>query len=91
MNRWATRPDEKAANAAPAAEATGNINVSSNPDGADISVENNFVGNAPSMLKLSVGKHTIRVTLKGYKDWSKEITVQAGSEIKLIANLEKGN
>jgi len=77
--------------AAPAAVATGNINVSSTPDGADISVENDFVGNAPSMLKLPIGKHTIRVSLKGYKDWSREITVQAGSEMKLIANLEKVN
>ncbi|MBZ5598557.1 MAG: PEGA domain-containing protein [Acidobacteriia bacterium] len=48
-----------------------------------------FVGNAPSTLKLSPGKHTVRVTSSGYKEWSRELTVQAGSEVKLNAVLEK--
>jgi hypothetical protein len=27
--------------------------------------------------------------MPGYKDWSREITVQSGSEVQLTANLEK--
>ena len=42
-----------------------------------------------STLKLSPGKHSIRVTSSGYKEWSREITVQSGSEVKLNAVLEK--
>jgi hypothetical protein len=46
------------------------------------------VGNTPSTLKLSAGKHVIKVTAAGHKEWSREITVQAGSELSLNAVLE---
>jgi hypothetical protein len=67
----------------------GTVNVSSNPTGGDVLVDGDFVGNSPSALKLSQGKHTVTVKMSGYKDWSKEITVQSGSEVQLTANLEK--
>lgn len=73
-----------------AAEATkGTVNVSSNPTGADVLVDGDFVGNSPASLKLAPGKHAITVKMTGYKDWSKEITVQSGSEVQLTASLEK--
>jgi len=81
----------KAATASGTADAKGTVQVNSNPQGADIEVDGVFVGNAPSVLKLSAGKHSIRVTLAGHKDWTREITVQAGSEVQLVANLEKQN
>jgi hypothetical protein len=67
----------------------GTVNVSSNPTGADVLVDGEFVGNAPAALKLSPGKHTVTVKVSGYKDWSKEIAVQSGSEVQLTANLGK--
>jgi len=72
-------------------EAIGTIAVTSNPDGADIYADDAFVGNSPATLKLTPGKHTIRVTHAGFKDWSREISVQAGSDAKLAATLEKQN
>ena len=69
--------------------ATGAVNVSSNPAGADVSLDGNFIGNSPASLKLSAGKHTITVKMSGWKDWTREITVQAGSEVQLTAALEK--
>lgn len=74
-----------------AQETTASVSVTSNPDGADIYADDSFVGNAPATLKLKPGKHTVRVALKGFKDWSREITVQAGSEAHLTATLEKEN
>jgi hypothetical protein len=65
------------------------ISVSSNPDGADIYVDGGFIGNAPAMLKLTPGKHTIKLTLAGYEDWSRDITALTGSEAHLIANFQK--
>jgi hypothetical protein len=79
----------KAAESAPAAQTKGAVNVSSNPTGADVMVDGSFVGNSPAALKLDAGKHTITVKSPGYKDWSREITVEAGSEVQLTANLEK--
>jgi hypothetical protein len=72
-------------------EAIGTIAVTSNPDGADIYADSAFIGNAPATLKLKPGKHSIRVSSAGYQNWSREITVQSGSEAKLTASLEKQN
>ena len=67
----------------------GTVEVRSTPDGAEVYVDGAFIGNAPATLKLAAGQHTIRVTQSGFKDWSREITVQAGSEAHLSASLEK--
>ena len=50
-----------------------------------------FVGNAPATLKLGPGEHAVRVSQAGHKDWSRETTVETGSEVKLNAVLEKQN
>jgi PEGA domain-containing protein len=73
---------------APAEGATGAVKVNSQPEGADIWVDDAFVGNAPAQLKLAPGKHRIRVGKEGYKNWEKEITVTAGSDLTINAPLK---
>ena len=88
----AAKPAEtapKLENVASTTEAAGSVHVVSTPDGADVYSDGAFVGNAPSTLKLSPGKHTVRVTSSGYKDWSRDLTVQSGSDVNLNAVLEK--
>jgi hypothetical protein len=63
--------------------------VVSVPEGADISVDDAFVGNSPATLKLSQGKHDIRVSQNGYKTWNREVSTLTGSEVRLNATLEK--
>src|SRR5215470_4672311 len=82
-------PDEESNPKASATAANGTVNVSSNPTGADVLLDGNFVGNAPATLKISGGRHTITVKMSGQKDWSREITVEPGSEVQLSATLEK--
>ncbi len=77
------------AESTPAEPTRGTVNVSSNPTGGDVLVDGEFVGNCPAALKLAPGKHTVTVKMSGYKDWSREITVQSGSEVQLTASLEK--
>jgi hypothetical protein len=67
----------------------GTINVVSVPDGADVLVDGEFVGNAPAVLKLSPGKHTVTVKQDGFQSWSKELTVIGGSNTRLNSNLMK--
>jgi hypothetical protein len=67
----------------------GGINVTSNPDGADVSVDGAFVGSTPALLKLAPGKHTISVGQAGYATWSKDLVVMAGSSVGLKATLTK--
>lgn len=79
--------EAQAANLAPASK--GSIAVQSTPDGAEIYVDNAFIGNTPATLKLSAGQHTIKAVLAGYKDWSRDITVQGDSDAHLTATMEK--
>jgi hypothetical protein len=73
------------------AEVDAMIALVSTPAGADVTVDDAFLGNAPAKLRLKAGKHTIKVTMAGYKDWSREMTVMSGSEVNLTATLEKVN
>ncbi|HYX67817.1 MAG TPA: PEGA domain-containing protein [Terriglobales bacterium] len=78
------------ATTAPSPEtAPATVSVDSTPRGAEIYVDGDFVGSAPSMLKLAPGKHSIRLTAKGYADWTRELSVLAGSSVNLAATLEK--
>src|SRR5437660_5662905 len=72
-------------------EAIGTVSVATTPEGADVYVDNVFYGNSPATLKLKPGKHTIGAKMAGYKDWSREISSDAGSEAHLTAALEKSN
>lgn len=74
-----------------AAEADAMIALVSNPDGAEVTIDEAFMGNAPAKLRLKAGKHTIKVSMAGYKDWTREMTVMSGSEVSLAATLEKTN
>lgn len=69
--------------------ASATVTVATNPDGADIYVDAQFYGNGPATLKLKPGKHTIKVTSSGYKDWFRDIVTDSGSEVHLTATLEK--
>jgi hypothetical protein len=59
------------------------------PDGADVYVDDSFVGNAPATLNLVAGKHTVKVSQDGYKAWTKDVSVFADSEVSLKASLAK--
>jgi hypothetical protein len=67
----------------------GSVAVSSSPAGADVYLDGEFVGSCPAALKLSQGKHNITVKLAGFKDWTRDITIQEGSDVQVTATLEK--
>ena len=81
--------DEEPSSGTTSAQKLGTVVVESNPPNADVYLDSAFVGNAPATLKVPSGKHTIRVALNGYKEWSKEISILGDSEVKLVANLER--
>jgi hypothetical protein len=85
--------DHKSAQTAPPTQTSdstkGVVNVVSNPASADVLVDGEFVGNSPAVLKLLPGKHNITVKSTGFKDWSKDITVESASDVQLNAVLSQ--
>jgi len=63
------------------------LEVSSTPDGADIEIDGNFVGSAPSTVGVSAGSHQLSVKKAGFKPWERKITVSSG-HVKIDATLE---
>lgn len=76
-------------NAVEEKELTGTVTVRAAPNAADIFVDGTYVGNSPATVKLTPGKHKVEIKASGFKEWSKEITVLAGSELNLSGSLEK--
>lgn len=64
------------------------LNISSNPEGADIEIDGAFVGNAPSVLELQPGDHTVILKKNGYRNWERHLRV-TGGEVRLTGALER--
>jgi hypothetical protein len=72
------------------AGATAAVSITSTPAGAEISIDQNFVGNTPSSISVSGGKHMVSVTKPGFQSWSREIAVSGGA-VNLTAELLPGS
>lgn len=70
-------------------EGTARVNVQSDPSGAEIYLDDQFVGSTPSTLLLSPGRHAFRVHAAGHADWTRQMNVLSGSELTLSATLDK--
>jgi PEGA domain len=64
------------------------VSFVSEPLGAEVYVDNKFVGNTPSTLTLAAGSHEIRVEAQTLKPWSRTFEAVAGSKITIRATLE---
>ncbi|HEY3102135.1 MAG TPA: PEGA domain-containing protein [Pyrinomonadaceae bacterium] len=72
-----------------AASPDSSVTIKSSPEGADITVDDKFVGTTPSTIHLSPGEHKITVVKPGYKPWERTMSVTANGSISLSAELEK--
>lgn len=66
------------------------VALKSNPDGADISLDGDYVGSTPTSLHLKPGHHTITIEKVGFKIWQRDLNVQPDATITVQADLEKG-
>jgi hypothetical protein len=64
-------------------------NFSSTPAGAEISVDWRYVGNTPSEIGLSTGTHVVVISMPGFAEWKRELTVGPDSAVNVTANLQK--
>jgi hypothetical protein len=65
------------------------VTIKSNPEGADITIDEKFVGTTPSTIQLSLGEHKVTVSRSGFKPWERTITISPGGSVNLSAELEK--
>lgn len=57
--------------------------VASDPAGADIYVDGNFVGQTPSTIRLTTGLHRVEVKSQGKQTWKRDLDVLKDSELTL--------
>jgi hypothetical protein len=66
------------------------LDVSSIPDGADISIDGSFVGSTPSEVSVANGDHVVSVKMVGYAPWERTIKT-SGGKVKISAPLSKAD
>jgi len=54
------------------------LNIGSNPVGAEIEVDGAFMGNAPAVLELEPGDHTVTLRKAGFRLWQRKMRVSGG-------------
>jgi serine protease Do len=72
--------------ASPPADSFGTV-VLNEPKGAEIWLDNAFVGSVPARLRLTAVQHLIVIKVRGHADWTRSITVQKDSEVTLQPEL----
>jgi hypothetical protein len=64
------------------------VHAISTPDGAEIWVDGKFVGQTPSMLRLSAGHHEVVMSLSGYQTWRRQIAIGDDADLTLKVAFE---
>jgi hypothetical protein len=67
----------------------GNVMLMSEPKGAEIYVDEKFVGSTPSVVTLLPGPHELEIKSDGFKPWRRKLEVTSGSKVTVQAILEK--
>ncbi|MGC1415071.1 MAG: trypsin-like peptidase domain-containing protein [Candidatus Acidiferrum sp.] len=66
----------------------GTVAITSEPDGAEIYVDEKFVGDAPAKLKLPAGNHNVVLKAPGFADWKRTLEILKDSHVTLKPVLE---
>jgi hypothetical protein len=64
-------------------------NFSSTPPGAEITLDGKYMGNTPSEIGVSTGTHVVAISMPGFAEWKRELTVAADSAVNVTASLQK--
>lgn len=64
-------------------------NFNSTPSGADIAIDGRYVGSTPSEIGVKPGTHVVVISMPGFAEWKRELTVAAESLVNVTASLQK--
>jgi S1-C subfamily serine protease len=66
----------------------GTVAIISDPEDAEIYVDEKFVGNAPAKLKLAAGSHNMVLKATGFAEWKRTLEILKDSQVTLKPVLE---
>ena len=69
-------------------EGFGTVVVISDPESAEIFVDEKFQGNTPATLRLPTGSHEVVLKFPRHADWKRTLEVLRGNKVNLRATLE---
>jgi hypothetical protein len=61
--------------------------ITSDPDGAEILLDDKFVGSSPATLRIAEGAHTLILRAAGHADWHRSINMLKDSTVTVKATL----
>ena len=65
------------------------LTITSEPPGAEIEVNGEWIGNTPTTLKVDASRTVLRLTLGGYRTWERTFTTNPGDRRTISASLTK--
>ena len=71
----------------PLPAASAQLSIASDPPGADIEIDGNFIGSTPSNVGVAAGQHQISIKESGFKPWQRKMSVSSG-QVSVNATLE---
>lgn len=83
----AVRPGTAPSRPAPSPPADSLLKIESEPLGAQVFVDGGFQGRTPAGLKLTAGKHEVRLVLEGHQDWEAQVQLKDKTETPLQVQL----
>ncbi|HMG75418.1 MAG TPA: PEGA domain-containing protein [Pyrinomonadaceae bacterium] len=89
FNKQSSTSESGTAKSEAAATGLSSIIVKSTPDGAEISVDDKFLGTTPSTVQLTPGEHKIVIMKAGFKPWERTMTINPNGSVNLDVSLEK--
>jgi len=75
-------------NTGPTPSGFGTVTITSDPEDAEIYVDDKFIGNAPAKLKLPAGNHVMTLKAAGFKEWRRALEILKDSHAALKPVLE---
>jgi hypothetical protein len=70
--------------------ATGSLQVSSRPSGAQVFVDDNLIGTTPFVVSdVATGSRRLRIELSGYKIWTTSVQIEPSARYRVSASLEQ--
>ena len=72
-------------------DALASVQLTSDPTGAEITIDGNYVGSTPSTVNLKAGTHAIKMKLPGYTPWVRSVETEGGETRNFAAQMEKAS